>query len=63
MNELQIEHLAVCASEWGDTETESLCDEALDDPEMAPLLLSVVELSHRYQDWMERGRARGWESR
>jgi hypothetical protein len=59
----QIEHVAVLASQLGDTETEGMCDSALSGQLSADRVTSAVREDARYHDWMERGRLWGWEIR
>lgn len=63
LDQAQLEHVAAFAAELGDTETESLCDDALAGKTSADLVTCAVHEDERYTEWMERGRLWGWEAR
>lgn len=63
MDMAQIEHVAVKAAELGDTELESMCDDALAGTSSPDLVTSAAHEDERYTEWMERGRLWGWEVR
>lgn len=63
MDIAQIEHAAVLASQLGDTETESVLDDALAGVTSAEAATAMVHEDERYTEWMERGRLWGWETR
>ena len=63
MDIAQLEHAAVLASQLGETEMESVLDDALAGATSAESATAMVHEDERYADWMERGRLWGWETR
>lgn len=59
----EVEHLASRASELGDTDVESLCDDALAGLRPSSELVGWINQSDDYKVWMERGSNLGFVSR
>jgi hypothetical protein len=59
----QIEHIAARAAELGDSEMESLCDDAISGSTSAEIVTCAAHGDERYVEWISRGMMLGWEVR